>query len=215
MRVLGTIALALVAIIGGVVVCWNLNFPTYTYRYRMTVDIDAKGKLYSSSSVIQVVVSTQPHRLLPVTPITTRTTGEAVFVDLGEGRNIIALLATGDLARNVDYPAQIVPRHFGLARNRDEDIARYSNLEGRWTLAEPEMPSFVTFENLNDPKTAKLVAPSELESAFGPDVRLKSVAIELTSAPITYGLLVRLRCLSGFMGTTEKSQQLYSLPTDQ
>ncbi|WP_426437213.1 hypothetical protein [Bradyrhizobium genosp. P] len=34
---------------------YKFFYPTYTYRYRLTVNIEADGKLHSGSSVVEVI----------------------------------------------------------------------------------------------------------------------------------------------------------------
>jgi hypothetical protein len=72
-----------------------------------------------------------------------------------------------------------VSKHFKLGINRFT-LANYSDLRGRWDLPDGDFPTFVTFTDLNDPKSARVVAPSEFERVFGPGVQLKRVEIEMT-----------------------------------
>jgi hypothetical protein len=66
--------------------------PTYKYRYRLTLAVEANGEMHSGSSVVEVREwrtsewSLNPHLWL------TKVSGEATFVDLGQGRALVALL---------------------------------------------------------------------------------------------------------------------------
>ena len=81
MRTFGIIVLCVVLVIGGGVAWCKLAYPTYTYRYRMTVEVMVDGAIRSGSSVIEVQIHTQPNLLANPT-IVPKVRGEAVLVDL-------------------------------------------------------------------------------------------------------------------------------------
>src|SRR5262245_578483 len=74
--------------------------PVYTYRYRLTVEVDTPEGLKSGSSVIETTVQDNTESWGPPESrmVRSRTKGEAVFVDLGSGKHVIALLAMGPTA---------------------------------------------------------------------------------------------------------------------
>jgi hypothetical protein len=181
MRAFGKIVLGVVLLIGGTVLWYMLAFPTYTYRCRMTVEVMVDGVLQSGSSVIEVQLITQPRIITDTPPVFPKVRAEAVFVDLGKGRNTIALLASGPNASFVDYPAYVVSTHFKLSTVVSEDLVKFPKLQGRWDLPDDQMPSFVTFTDLNDPKTAHVIEREEFGPVFGRDVKLGRVFIEITS----------------------------------
>src|ERR1700748_1843282 len=96
--------LGIIVAIAAVVGLYKFNYPTYTYRYRMTVDVDAGGEVSSRSSVIEVTVARQPKILPEVLPFHRSAQGQAVFVDLPAGKNIVALLTSGAFGEFRDYP---------------------------------------------------------------------------------------------------------------
>jgi len=56
MKWLGIACVAIVAIF----VLYKISYPTQTYRYRMTVNVEVDGQMRSGSSVIEVKVAEQP-----------------------------------------------------------------------------------------------------------------------------------------------------------
>lgn len=211
MKKLGILAAVLV----GLYALYKLIYPTYSYRYRMTVEVDVRGETKSGASVIEVRLSKQPKFLPEVPAVATTVLGDAVFVDLGEGRNVIAVLASGPNGSYVDYPQHVVPGHFKLSY-ADRDLVQFPQLQGRWDLAS-QLPTLVTFTDLNDPKTAQViydthivetrdersvirreprVAVDRFAEAFGPGVRLRRIWIEMTSEPITRGIEQKLPWLN-------------------
>jgi len=137
-------------IILAVVMLYKIKYPTYAYRYRMTVTVDVGGEARSGSSVIEVRVSKQPRFLPEVLPLDQSMRGQAVFVGLPGGKNIVALLASGSTAENGGFPEQVVPDHFKLNLFDDRALARLPELRGHWELGIDSMPTLVTVADAND-----------------------------------------------------------------
>ena len=103
--------------------------------------------------------------------------GEAVVVDLGQGRYLFALLKGPDTVLTL-YPhpkdfveaAKLVPRTKGVK-----------------ILSSADYPMLVTFDNIADPKSVKLVDPSKFEASFGTGYALKSITLEITDDKVTEG----------------------------
>ena len=190
MRTLGIIVACLALLVGGAIAWWMINYPTYSYRYRMIVDVLSGGAVHSGASVIAVRVDKQP-QFGSAPPQVSRVDGEAAFVDLGRGRNVIALLAAGPQAKDGDYPYNVVPTLFGLTF-ADRDLAKLPGLRGRREVPANFLPTFMTFTDLNDAATAREIKPEEFEQVFGPGVQLRSVVVEMTAAPTTREIAQRM-----------------------
>ena len=208
---LGKIFLVIVLLIGGAVLFYKGVFPTYSYRYRMTVEVTVDGVVHSGSSVIEVHLVRQPQILSGVPRVASKMTGEAAFVDLGNGRNVIALLASGPNGSNVDYPTYIVSKLSKLSTVDYWDLIKYSDLRGSWDLPDDDLPTFVTFSDLNDPKTARVVKPGEFEQVLGSGVHFKRVEIEMTRAAVTRGIEKKI---SGLQSPKRWNEQLQRQPFD-
>jgi hypothetical protein len=203
MKRLGIVA-ALIII--SVLAFYKLAYPTYTYRYRMTVNVEVDGQVRSGSSVIEVRVSKQPVFLPGVNPVEQIEHGEAVFVDLGAGRNVTALLASGTYAEKTGHAITLVPTHFKLNLSDDRQLASLSTLRGRWELAADDLPALVTFSDPTNPATARLVRADQLEQIFGPGVRWRGVVVEMTTDAVTRSIESKLpwvtKMTSGLSGQT-------------
>ena len=57
------------------------------------------------------------------------------------------------------------------------------------------VPTLVTFTDLNNPTTARVVRPDEFPAAFGAGVRLRGARIEMTADPVTSGIEKKLTWL--------------------
>ena len=123
---------------------------------------------------------------LPGNPFSLADQGEAVFVDLGNGRNVVALLASGTFAEKHSYPAHLVTTHFKTSWSDGRQLASLPKLRGHWELAQDDLPTLVTFSNPNDPATLRLVPVGQFEQVFGPSVRWRGIAIEMTTDAVTH-----------------------------
>jgi hypothetical protein len=166
------------------VVLYRISYPTYSCRYRMTVNVEVDGQLRSGSSVIEFWASKRP-RVPGSILMKTGVVGEAVFVDLGGQRNIVALLASGPYAENTAYPERVVRSHFKLNLLDDRDSASLSRLRGRWDLSAENLPTLVTFSNPGDPATVKVLRADQLEQFFGPSVHWRGIVIEMTTDAVS------------------------------
>lgn len=162
----------------------------------MTIEVTVDGEVRSGSSVIEVRLTKQLQLLPEVVPVRSDVSGEAVYVDLGEGRNLVALLASGPNAENGGYPQSVVPSHFKLSYS-DSDLPKFSNLRGQWPLPKDGLPTFLTFGNLGDLQSAKVVLPDQFEQVFGAGVTLRDVRIEMTDEPVTHGIAEKMPWWNG------------------
>jgi hypothetical protein len=177
MRTLGIIVVGIVALIGGAVVWWESQTPTYAHRFRLVIEVEAGGVLHSGSSVIDVRITDNKFGSPEMKGLRPRVRGDAVFVDLGGGKHVIATLGFGP-AGNEDWIAGLtegafLPSHPGL---RFWDVP---GLTGTAPLIGKKIPTLVTFADLNDPKSARVVGVTDFESVFGPDVHFKRAFVEM------------------------------------
>jgi hypothetical protein len=196
-------ALLVLCIVGiiGLYVSYPWIYPTYTTRYRLTVNAAIGEQQYSGSSVIEIRVKMQPRLLGDMPSWTFRVNGDAVFVDLGSGRNLVAPLSPGPSkgsdAVNVLFRAFHIPF---LADN----AADLKSLHGERGLDPAAWPAFVTFRDVNNPLSVEVVNPPALEKTFGPGARIDSVTLTITNDPVTRGLEQGLPWLASALSDKDK-----------
>src|SRR5882672_287797 len=127
----------LAAIVGAVAVWIALAYPTYTHHYRLTVEVDTPEGVRSGSSVIEVARSDVSWFPLSQVQYATRLRGEAVFVDLGANRNVIALLVHGAQADNFAHMASLAVEAYGYLTRSDEAWAGRVKMQGPVELKPP------------------------------------------------------------------------------
>jgi hypothetical protein len=85
-RTFGTIVLVLMLLLGGSFALYKVNYPTYTYRFRLSIAVDVGGETKTAASVIEVEAVMRPMPII-FSLVNLYVHGDAVFLDLGNGRN--------------------------------------------------------------------------------------------------------------------------------
>lgn len=118
-------------------------------------------------------------------------TGEAVVVEVTPGRYLFALLGGPG---KTEYMGSVAAASIAGREGRVIDGALFAEVQGGRdraagviTVPEVQYPMLVTFGDIADPASVKLVDPTDLAASFGPGVRLKSVTLEVTDEAVTLG----------------------------
>jgi hypothetical protein len=140
----------------------------------------------------------------------TRTAGDAVFVDLGGGKNLVALLAHIDKTLDLDGMNYVALRAYTPAGGKRVSFNEMSRQTGIVQVAGALIPVLVSFADPANPGTARAVSSDDLATALGPGYRLQRVTAEVVpngywpldfggafGEPVTRGILDRLPWLNG------------------
>jgi len=167
-RWLGPLALLAALVIGDQI---RINRPGH--KYRLTVEVETPDGVKSASGVMAV----HPDRSYSRGG-QTRTKGDAVFVDLGGGKNLLALLAHIDKSVELDGMNYVALRAYNVA-GRKVSFNDMSRMTGAVPVTGALIPVLVTFTNPDDPATARAVPPDDLEAALGKGFRLHGISAEV------------------------------------
>jgi hypothetical protein len=167
-RWLGPLALLAALVIGDQI---RINRPGH--KYRLTVEVETPDGVKSASGVMAV----HPDRSYSRGG-QTRTKGDAVFVDLGGGKNLLALLAHIDKSVELDGMNYVALRAYNVA-GRKVSFNDISRMTGAVPVTGALIPVLVTFTNPDDPATARAVPPDDLEAALGKGFRLHGISAEV------------------------------------
>jgi hypothetical protein len=165
---IGPIGLLAALVIGDQV---RINRPGH--KYRLAVEVETPEGVRSASGVMSV----HPDRGYSRHG-STLTKGDAVWVDLGGGRNLIALLAhVDDKGLELDGMNFVALRAFNAAGNKTTFNAM-NRVGGSAPVAGALIPVLAAFSDINDPATMRVVKPDDLEATYGTGFRLRGVTVE-------------------------------------
>jgi hypothetical protein len=197
-RWVGPLVLLAVLFVGDQI---RINRPAH--KYRLTVEVDTPEGIKSASGVMSV----HPDRGYSRGGHT-HTRGDAVLVDLGGGRNLLVLLAHLDKSIDFDDVNYLALRAY-KAGDRNVSFNEMSKMSGAVPVAGSLIPVLLTFTDLRDPSTARLVPPDDPEVTLGKGFRLHAVSVEvvpnglwpldfggLLGEPVTRGIEAKLPWLN-------------------
>jgi hypothetical protein len=199
MKLLGIVAVIAV----GLWLAWGWIFPSGALRYRLTIEVEVDGKIYSGSGVIEARYEIPPRWMLGANRVVPSVRGEAVVVDLGERGVLFALLRGVPVEESRGYVADATAmplKEFNVTGSGGVDdsvLRKMGNLKARAEIPPSRLPMMVRFRNLDDPKSVERVNPSDLSASFGLNTRLLRVTIETTRDGVTSGIETRLKWLKG------------------
>ena len=196
---IGPLALLAALVIGDQI---RINRPGH--KYRLTLEVETPDGVKSGSGILAITpdrgYSRRGH---------TPASGDAIFVDLGGGRNLVALLAHLD-DKKVDLDAinYVVLRAYNAAGGKRVNFNDLSKLSGSAPVKGELIPVLLTFADPADPGTARAVPPDQSEAALGKGYRLRGLTAEVVpngfwpvdfggplGDPVTRGITTRLAWL--------------------
>ena len=181
-------------IVMAALVLWAI-YPAATVRYRLTLEADVDGKPATGAGVIEVSYVRNLKSLPNEAEFSITVRGEAVALDLGQRGTLFALLKGGTDSRS--GAEWIVLRAFnlpggGLPRPVENRLSVVRSLSGTAELPLQSLPLLVRFRDIKDPLSIEKVDPFNLETPFGPGVRLTRATLKIVPAGIwplsSYGI---------------------------
>jgi hypothetical protein len=165
----------------------------YQWNQKVTVEVMTPQGVKSGSSVQYVTWTAggEPKFAQSGAPSSAKMVGEAPVVNLGDGKYLFALLR-GDGKSFMGNAPDLAQFAFCSQQEMAPGAACFTRLRdmaaGTSAVLAPEnMPMLVTFTDVNNPKTVKLVDPAKFAAAFGEGYTLKSISVEITDEKVTEG----------------------------
>jgi hypothetical protein len=178
---IGPLALLAALVIGDQI---RINRPGH--KYRLTVDVETPDGVKSGSSILAITpdrgYSRKGH---------TSASGDAIFVDLGGGKNLMALLVHLD-DKKVDLDAinYVALRAYTAAGGKRVSFNDMSKLTGPAPVKGELIPVLVSFADPANQGTARAVPPDQSESVLGKGYRLRGLTAEVVPNgfwPVDFG----------------------------
>lgn len=211
----GPLALLAALVIGDQI---RINRPAH--KFRLTVEVETPEGRKSASSVVAV----HPDRSYTRRG-QTRTLGDAVFVDLGQGKNLVALLAHIDNKLVLDDMNYVALRAYGAAAGKRVPFSEMSRQTGHVPVKDELIPVLVSFADPAAPGTARLVGPDDVEAVLGKGYRLHGITAEVVpngywpldfggalGEPVTRGIEAKLPWLKGEADAAAAALRTAGLP---
>jgi hypothetical protein len=212
---LGPIALLAALYIGDQI---RINRPGH--KYRLTVEVETPDGRKTASGVMAV----HPDRSYSRGGHT-RTVGDAVYVDLGGGKNLVALLAHIDKNLELDGMNYVALRAYTAARGNRVSFNDMNRQTGNVPVTGELIPVLVTFADPANPGTARGVPPDEAEAILGQGYRLHGITAEVVpngfwpldfggalGEPVTRGIQAKLPWLKGAGNAAATALRAAGLP---
>lgn len=158
---------------------------SFEWRQEITLHVKTPDGPRSASSVQQMKVKYFPDGMFAAgTERVYELQGEAVVLELGQGRVLFALIGSDEMAERTywdlwdrDYRGkmlQIVTRQIGKPAR---------------VIPRKYYPRLVTFSDLNDPTSVSLVEPDDLAASFGEGYAFEKITIAVTHEQETEGFV--------------------------
>jgi hypothetical protein len=194
-KLIGPLALLAALVIGD-----QIRIHRPGHKYRLTVAVETPDGVKSGGGVLSVHPDRGYNR-----KGSTLTRGDAVFVDLGGGKNLFALLAhVEDKALELDGIHFVALRAFNSA-GRKTTFNAMNQVTGTAPVTGTLIPVLATFADIQDPASMRAVNPEAFEDVFGKGFRLRGVTAEavpngfwpldfggLLGEPVTRGVEAKL-----------------------
>jgi hypothetical protein len=174
------------ALLAALVIGDQIRINRPGHKYRLTVEVETPEGVKSASGVMSV----HPDRSYSRGG-QTQTRGDAVFVDLGGGRNLVALLAHIDDGKlDLDGINYVALRAYGAAGGKRVTFNEMNRLTGSVPVRDALIPVLVTFTDPKNPGSARRLAPDDVAAALGKGFRLRQITAEVVpngAWPLDFG----------------------------
>jgi hypothetical protein len=182
----------------------RINRPGH--KYRLTVAVETPQGPKSASGVMAV----HPDRSYSRGGHT-KTVGDAVFVDLGDGKNLVALMAHIDGKLDLDGINYVALRAYTAAAGGTRvSFNAMNRMTGVVPVTGALIPVLVTFADPANPGTARNVPSDDAAAVLGKGYRLQGITAEVVpngfwpldfggplGEPVTRAIQSRLPWLNG------------------
>ena len=187
-------------------------YPTVTLKYLLTLEVTTPNGPKTGSGVIQVSYASEINLNGGGRRGSVSVVGEAIPVDLGQGKFLFVTLTSNASGRtgsqsglwNGPLDAQRLPmKVFDLKWDWGEEwrlpsLISAARARGPQDVDLKNLPTLVTFKDINDPITIQLVQPHTLNSTFGVGYDLTKVTMEITDGQVSHLIRTQLKWLSKY-----------------
>jgi hypothetical protein len=202
---------AILALLAVLVIGDQIRLHRPEYKFRLRVDVETPLGLRSGEGVLSVTPNRGYGGSDSGEASGPQTAGDAVFVDLGDGRNLVALLVVGTDPGDLEATNYLAMRSFNAA-GRQVQFRTMKKTTGQPPVAVPSefAPELVSFKDVSDPTSARLVTAATIGEVLGPGYALRGVFVSTApngfwpldfggalGTPVSRGITQKLPWLKG------------------
>jgi len=186
---------------------------SWSWKQKLTIEVETPDGLVTGFSISRVKSTYTSAG--PAKGGGGEIVGEAVVVEVAQGKYLFVLMddVTDGIAKRVF--GDLLPKRVRgdptklVVKKRNDAL---SNLRESRPVPPELYPMLVTFDDITDPTSVKLVDPDDLASSFGAGYKLKSILLEITDEKVTTG---RIESVLGWLGehpepTLGRSSDIYN-----
>ena len=196
----------LLALLAALVIGDQIRINRPGHKFRLTVEVETPDGRKSASAVLAV----HPDRGY-ARGGKTRTVGDALYVDLGGPKNLVALLAHLDNGKiDPDAINYVALRAYIAASGKRIPFGVMNTQSGIAPVKGELVPVLVTFADPANPDSARSISPDDAEAVLGKGYRLQGITAEVVpngfwpidfggflGEPVTRGIAANLPWLKG------------------
>jgi hypothetical protein len=154
------------------------------FNYRLTANFEENGRTVTGSGVVRVTSRLKIVCIVGVSCVKYWRRGEAFPVRFSDNNTIFVMLAVADSTSGTAGAWPTVT--FNEMTRHGRKISELPHTP--FIVPEKYMPTIVHFDDLSDPTSVQVVDPQNVSATVGQGIRLKSMTIEITDDPVTWGL---------------------------
>lgn len=183
------------------------------YRFRMTVEVETLQGRKSGSSVFQVTAGYRPDLQPGGKAREWKVRGEAVAVDLPDGKTLFALLKTFAIYNDLVGMSMTAldPAFRNDVPESANRIANGKGNQGQVEILQSDLPLLVAFGDIEDPATVFEVKADDFSAHFGIGTKLKIIYVENTNQGLKTGIQKRLRWLPKYRSKLLSGERFESI----
>lgn len=178
----------------GIVVYNYVTYPSYTYRYRMTVEVETSEGIRSGSSIVELHRS-ESKSLLFGNIRSTSVKGEGTAVEVEKDKTLVVLLQKDSENFNFiykDHAYRMFLSTFPISeKDFNYNLRRINKYYGtlknaKGILPKEEFPLMLTVvKDKSGKSVVHEVDSKNISDVFGNDVKFRDIIIETTNEPIS------------------------------
>jgi hypothetical protein len=182
---------AILSLLAALVVGDQIRLHRPDHKFRLALEVETPDGVKSASGVYSVTPNRGYGGSNTGETAGPKTKGDALFVDLGGGKNVVALLAVGTEPTDLDATNYIAMRSFNAAGRK----VQFREMKKTTAMSPVPVPAanapvLVTFKDVNDPASMRVVTPDNVQELLGRGVKLHGMMVSTVANgiwPLDFG----------------------------